>query len=226
MRVVNHPNPVGREAEKRLGQYLDDRFTLAHRVRLPSRKNPVDSVLVGPHGVTILALTSDPGRVRCLGDNWYIWNPQIKDFVGAAHNPVKQARRDRAAVETLLAGRQMGSVIPVDCAVLARQPSDQVEHMEPAVRIWPTDKIAEFAGRLASQRELIEWTQADDVLKALGLPLLGKPWGQLPKLSAQARAAHSYRGRLQRWQMIFLAVMAVADLLALIGGLAVVLLMR
>ena len=73
---------------------------------------------------------------------------------------------------------------------------------------------------------MIEWNQADDVLSGLGLAPLGKPWSQLPKPSARARVARSRRGGLQRWQMIFLVAMAVADLLMLVGGLAVVLLMR
>ena len=227
MRVVNHPTPSGRAAEKLLGQYLDDRFTLVHHVRLPNRKNATDGVLVGPHGATVLALASDTGRVRCLGDRWYVWEPKIKDFVGAGRSPVKQAQSDRAAIEALLAGRGLGSVIPVDCAVLAFQPSAQVEFMQPAAPIWPADKIAGLARTLAGQRELVEWTQADDTLKALGLPPLGKPWRTSGRPGTQAQAARPRRtAGLQRQQIILLAAMAVADLLVLIGGLVIVLRMR
>lgn len=227
MRVVNHPTPSGRAAEKLLGQYLDDRFTLVHHVRLPNRKNAIDGVLIGPHGATVLALASDAGRVRCLGDHWYVWNPKIKDFSGADRSPVKQAQSDRTAIEAFLAGRGLGSVIPVDCAVLAFQPSAQVEFMQPAAPIWPSDKIAGLARTLAGQRELVEWTQADNMLKALGLPPLGKPWRTLSKPGTRAQAVRPRRtAGLQRQQIIFLAAMAVADLLVLIGGLVIVLRMR
>src|SRR4030042_1405807 len=116
MRVVNRAGKSGREAARLLGKRLDDRFTLAHRVRLHGRKNTVDAVLVGPHGVTVLAIASDEGRVRCLGDNWYNWNPNTDKFVGTKHNPVKRVQDDRKAIELFLAGRQMGSVIPVECS--------------------------------------------------------------------------------------------------------------
>ena len=227
MRVVNHPTESGRTAVKLLGQYLDDRFTLVHHVRLPNRKNAIDGVLIGPHGVTVLALASDVGRVRCLGNRWYVWNPRIKNFVGADRNPVKQAQTGRTAIEALLAGRGLGSVIPVDCAVLVLQPSAQVEFMQPAIPIWPSNKIAGLARTLAGQRELVEWTQADDTLKALGLPPAGKPWHALSKPGVRAQAVRPYRtAGLQRQQIILLAAMAIADLLVLIGGLAIVLWMR
>jgi hypothetical protein len=226
MRVVNHPTASGRTAVKLLGQYLDDRFTLVHQVRLPNRKNAIDGVLVGPHGATVLALASDAGRVRCLGDHWYVWNPRIKDFE-AGRSPVKQTQSDRTAIEAFLAGRGLGSVIPVDCAVLAFQPSAQVEFMQPAAPIWPADKIAGLARTLAGQRELVEWTQADDTLKALGLPPLGKPWRTSSKPGTRAQAVRPRRtAGLQRQQIIFLAAMAMADLLVLIGGLVIVLRMR
>lgn len=225
MRVINRSDKSGRQMEKLLGECLDDRFTLVHHVRLPDRKNAVDALLVGPHGVTVFAWAGGPGRVRCLGDNWYVWNLTVKDFVRGDHNPAKQAQSDRAAVEAFLAGRQMGSVVPVDCAVLAAQPSAQVEFMQPAATILPADKIAQFAGTLAGQRELLEWTQANDVLKSLGAQPQGQSWRALHQPGGRRPTGRS-RGRsggLQRWQIILLVVMAVVNLSVLIGGLLILL---
>ena len=226
MRVFNRPGRGGRDVERRLGRYLDDRFTLAHHAKLPGRKNAVDALLVGPHGVTALAVSNDVGRVRCLGDNWYIWDPKHNGFVTARHNPVKKVQGDRAAVEMLLAGREMGSIVPVDSAVMVSNPRTQVEFMQQPAPIVAASKIAEFAAGLASQRELLEWTQADNVLKGLGVPPLGRPWHTLSQSGARARAraTRSTLGGLQTWQIIFLVAIAIADLLVLVGGLAVVLL--
>jgi hypothetical protein len=225
MRVVNHSNKSGREAVRRLNRYLDDRFTLVHHVRLSGHKNAIDAVLVGPHGVTVLAwVGEEEGRVRCLGDNWYVWYLKVQDFVKADHSPAKQVRSDRTAIEAFLAGRQMGTTIPIDCAVLAPHAGVQVEFMDPAVPILPALKIAGFARGLAGQRELLEWTQADDVLKNLGVQPLGKPWHTLNQPGARTQSVRPSRlGGLKRWQVILLAVMAVADLAILIGGLAIVL---
>jgi len=227
MRVVNRAGKSGREAARLLGKRLDDRFTLAHRVRLHGRKNVIDAVLVGPHGVTVLAIASDEGRVRCLGDSWYNWNPNTDKFVGTKHNPVKQAQGDQKAIELFLGGRQMGTLVPVDCAVLVPQSNAQVEFMQPAVPILDTNKIKEMAETFVGQRELIEWTQADDILKGLGVPPLGQSWRSLNQPGARKRGLSAVGfGGLKRKQLVLLGIIAVADVLVLIGGLAVVLLMR
>ena len=227
MRVVNRAGKSGREAARLLSKRLDDRFTLVHRARLHGRKNAIDAVLVGPHGVMVLAIANDEGRVRCLGDNWYNWNPNTDKFVGAKHSPVQQVQDDRKAIELFLGGRQMGSVIPVECAVAVPQSNAQVEFMQPAVPILDANAMAEMAGSLTGQRELIEWTQADDILKGLGVPPLGRSWRNLNQPGARKRGLSAMGfGGLKRKQLILLAIIAVADLLVLIGGLAVVLLMR
>ena len=227
MRVVNRAGKSGREVARLLGKRLDDRFTLAQRVRLHGRKNSMDAVLVGPHGVTVLAIAGDEGRVRCLGDNWYNWNPNTDKFVASKHNPVKRVQDDRKVIELFLAGRQMGTLVPVECAVLIPQSNAQVEFMQPAVPILDVTQIMEMAETLTGQRELIEWTQADDVLKGLGVPPLGKSWRALTQPGARKRGLSAVGfGGLKRKQLILLGIIAVADLLVLIGGLAVVLLTR
>jgi len=227
MRMVNRAGKSGREAARLLGKRLDDRFTLAQRVRLHGRKNVIDAVLIGPQGVTVLAIASDEGRVRCLGDNWYNWNSNADKFVGTKHNPVKRVQDDRKAIELFLAGRQMGSVVPVECAVLVPQSNAQVEFMQPVVPILDVTQIKEMAETLVGQRELIEWTQADDVLKGLGVPPLGKSWRVLIQPGARKRGLSVVGfGGLKRKQLILLGIIAVADVLVLIGGLVVVLLTR
>jgi hypothetical protein len=226
MRVLNSPSAIGREVEKHFARYLDDRFTLAHQVRLRGSKTPIDAVLVGPHGVMLFAFSDDQVRVRCLGDNWYIWNPKVKNLVKAERNPVKQLQGDLAAMQAFLEGRQLGSLVPLEGAVLVPRPEVQVEFMDNAIPVLSANGIKELAAALPGQAEMIEWKQADDVLSGLGLAPLGKPWSQLLKTGPRARVTRSRRGGLQRWQIIFLAAMAVADLLVLIGGLAVVLLIR
>jgi hypothetical protein len=225
MRVLNSPSALGRIVEEHFARHLDDRFTLAHQVRLRGSKAPVDAILVGPHGVVLFAFSDDPVRVRCLGDNWYVWNPKLKNLVKSEHNPVKQVQGNLAAMQAFLEGRQLGSVVPLEGAVLVPRPEVQVEFMDNAIPVLSSDGIKQLAAALPGQSEMIEWKQADEVLSGLGLAPLGKPWSQLPKTSPRARVTRS-RGGLQRWQMIFLVAIAMADLLVLIGGLAVVLLMR
>ena len=224
MRVANHPRKGGRTVEKRLGQYLDDRFTLVHGARLPGRAGQVEAVLVGPHGVTVLAFANDEGRVRCLGENWYAWSPKLDDFVDAGHSPAKQARADLAALQAYLAGRQLSATVPADCAVIQANPQSRIESMQPAVPIFTADQVDEMARALAAQRELIEWTDADQVLKGLGVPPLGQPWAMLSQLGAGKPSAPSNRLGLTRQQTLILAVMAVADFVVL--GLGALLLLR
>jgi len=226
MRVVNRSSKSGQGAEKILAAHLDDRFTLVHQVRLRGIKSTVDAVLVGPPGVIVLAFAPDKGRVRCLGDNWYLWNPKTEEFGNAPYNPVKRVLESRAAMEAHVAGRQMGTSMPVDCGVMVPAPSAQVEYMQPVVSVLPADKIAEFADALTNQRELIDWTLADELLKSLGVTPAGKPWAQVERGVAPAQTARARRvGGLTRQQIIILAVIAVADFVVLLAG-ALVLLMR
>jgi hypothetical protein len=225
MRVVNRSGKSGREAAKLLSAYLDDRFTLAYHVHLRGLKGTADAVLVGPHGVTVLAFSDDKVKVRCLGDNWYTWSLKVQNFETADHNPVKKALAAQAALQAHVNARQMGSTMPVESAVLVPEPEVQVEHMEPAVPVMSADQINVFAARLAQQNELIEWTLADELLKSLGVPPLGIPWRQLDQPAA--RPASSGRlGGLTRRQLVILTIIAVADLLVLIGGFVVLFLMR
>ena len=224
MRVANYPRKGGREIEKRLGQYLDDRFTLVHGATLPGRKGQVDAVLVGPHGVTALAFANDEGRVRCLGENWYTWSPKLDDFVDVGYSPAKQAKANLAALQAYLAGRQLGTTVPADCAVIQANPRSQIESMQPAVPIFTADQVDKMAQALAAQRELIEWAHADEALKGLGVPPLGKPWTMLTQLGEGKRSASLNRLGLTRNQTIILVVMAVADFIVL--GLGALLLLR
>ena len=67
----------------------------------------------------------------------------------------------------------------------------------------------------------------DDVLKGMGVPPLGKSWRALIQPGARKRGLSALGfGGLKRKQLILLGIIAVADLLVLIGGLAVVLLTR
>jgi hypothetical protein len=225
MRVVNRSGKSGREAARLLSAYLDDRFTLAYHVRLRGLKDPVNAVLVGPHGVTVLAFSDDKVKVRCLGDNWYAWSQPVQNFERAQRNPVKQALAGRAAMEAHVNARQMGSTMPVDCAVMVPEPHVQVEHMQPVVPVMSAEQIGVFAAQSQRQGETIEWTLANDLVKSLGLPPLDVPWRQLDQ-AARARPAKVRLGGLTRRQLVILTIIAVADLLVLLGGFLVLFSMR
>jgi len=81
-----------------------------------------------------------------------------------------------------------------------------------------------MAQALAAQRELIEWNLADEALKGLGVPPLGKPWAMLAQAGVGKPSARVGRFGLARNQLIILAVIAVADLAVL--GLGALLLLR
>ena len=224
MRTVNRSGRSGREAARLLGRRLDDRFTLAHHVRMRGLKQPVDAVLVGPQGVTVLAIADEQGRVRSLGDNWYIWNQKTDNFDPSPRNPIQRVQEARAAMETHVNARQMGSVMPVDCAVLIPGPKVQVEFMQPTMPILDASRMLEFAEQLAGQRELIEWSQAEELLKSLGVPPLGIPWRQLDQAHARRRKPATVLWGLTRQQLIILGAIAAADALLLIAGAIIVLL--
>ena len=99
--------------------------------------------------------------------------------------------------------------------------------MQPAAPILSAEQTSVFAAQLAHQEELIEWTLADDLLKSLGVPPLGVPWRQLDQPGAEARRSSPRRlGGMTRQQLTLLTIIAVADLLVLLGGFLILFLMR
>jgi hypothetical protein len=224
MRIVNRGSKSGQTAEKIIAAHLDDRFTLVHRVHLRGISSPVDAVLIGPPGVIVLAFAEDTGRVRCLGDNWYNWNDKKQDFDPTPRSPVKRVIESRAAMEAHVNARQMGTTMPIDCAVLIPDSRAQVEYMEPSAAIFPAEHIADLAQDMNGQRELIENHLADDLLKSIGVTPAGQSWRQIQQAAANGQPAPAPRlWGMTRTQIAILAVIAAADLLVLAGGLAVVL---
>jgi hypothetical protein len=226
MRIVNRSGKSGQAAAKILAARLDGRFTLVNQVRLPGLKRPVDAALVGPPGVIVLAFASDQGRVRCLGDKWYLWNTKVEDFGDAPYNPVKQALDSRAAMQAHVASRQMSNTMPVDCAVLVPDARAQVEYMQPAVSVLSADKMGEFAQALADQRELVDCALANELLKSLGVTPTGKSWQEMSQsVTLAATSRSTLLAGLTRQQVIILAAIAIADFVVLLAG-ALILLTR
>ncbi len=222
MRVLNRSGQGDRQAEKILGRYLDDRFTFAYHVGLPGYGR-LDALLLGPQGLTVLAILQGPGRFRCLGENWYVLDEKTGQF-RPQPSPIQQARDDMHALQLFLQGQQLDTLMPVDGALLAPGPNARVEFMQPALPVLAEAKIGEYAQKLAAQQELVDWMQVDQVLKSLGLAMRRKPWQASTGQGARpARAPARRVGGLSRRQIWVLVGIAIADLAVLAGGVAILL---
>ncbi len=201
---------------------LDDRFAMIHTLTVSGRREEIDVMLLGPHGALILKVDASSGRCRCLGDNWYTWDPKSKDFVKSDDNPVADLKRTHTMIESHLTGLGMGSAVPVMSAVAFADPKLQLEHMEPSVSLIEFKEWKGVAKELAGSPDYVDARTIDKVASAFGAQVrvissaeAAAQAGTPPQPARRPRGGGGPFG-LKRWQLIVLVVM-VAAYLALLG---------
>ncbi len=213
---------------------LDDRFVLVHTLAVSGRHEKVDALLVGPHGALVLKVENDEGRYRCLGDNWYIWDKKINNFIKAEDNPLRDLKQGQNLVEAILASQGLGSAVPVSNAVLFVNSKLQLEHMEPAVTLIEHGAIKKWAAQLPST-VYVEKREIEKTLAAFGVQV---SVAHSPRVTveedgvsavggARPAAADWLKGRgqfgLRRWQLVAMGVTVGLYVLVLAVGIYVVL---
>ena len=92
-----------------LTQALDDRYTLLRDVTLSDAPTRCDAVLVGPHGVAALEVTTTDGDFLCDGQRWYRYetNGYQRRW---EHNPSVQCLQHVHSLRAFLAAHGLGAV--------------------------------------------------------------------------------------------------------------------
>lgn len=209
---------------------LDDRFALIHTLTVPGRREVVDALLVGPHGALVLKVDASPGRLRCIGDNWYAWDKKVKDLVPTEHNPTRDLKQGLRLIEASLVSQGLGTSVPMDGAVVFTDPKLTLEHMEPPVRLIDFKALPAWATQLAGTPAYLEKRNIEQVLGIFGAHVSVASTAPVPAPEPQAAPPPSPRARrgpfglkLKRWQLYVLIGMAVVYLLVLIAGLYILL---
>jgi hypothetical protein len=174
---------------KTLQPLLDNRFALVHTLTIVGRREKIDALLAVPHGALVLKVETLTGRYRCLGDNWYVWDKKVKDFVGTTVNPTRELLHGlvgwlfdwllcvnptrellhgQRLIEAQLTGHGLGSTVPLDSAVIFMDAKLQLEHMQPPARLVISDAVVDFFTQLAATPTYVEKRDIERTLEVFG----------------------------------------------------------
>jgi hypothetical protein len=160
----------GQEGEEKVVEAmrgtLDGTWALFRNVVLPGRNRAdIDGVLVGPSGVWALEVKTLSGEYRNTGDQWEYragnrWSRMRS-------SPSQQARKNAARLGSFL--RADGIKQWIEPAVIWASPESPLAVVNPTVRVWRLDRLAEQLGNVWQWQELPQSTRTRVVqtLKAL-----------------------------------------------------------
>ena len=137
-----------------LHRVLDKRFTLLRNFPLPGGAIRIPFVLVGPHGVTVVNLSTAKGIYRAQGDSWTVMDTRSKSFRPVRPNLIVHTKLMTKAMETLLS--QIGYAIEAEGILMFTDPKAHVETIRPDVRVILVDAIERFGLQLRQTAPVME----------------------------------------------------------------------
>jgi hypothetical protein len=161
---------LGQQGEERvieaMRQNLDGAWTIFRNVTLPGhKKSDIDTVLVGPSGVWALEVKNYQGAYRVRGETWE--TKAGPDWTLVKTSPSSQAARNAVRLHDYL--KANGIQQWVDKAVIWANPEHPPEVRDPAVAVWPFDRLADELGNLQVGRTVDAAQQAAMVETLRGL---------------------------------------------------------
>lgn len=206
-------------AAREIGAVLDDRFVMIRNTQLPE-VGVVDMILVGPTGISTLALHHAAGMYKAESELWLRYDTQRMQFVREPRNPIQQARQAAAQLRDYLRARDL-PVPWVNAALVVTNPETRVTLEGPAVTVYGANEIGSFASvDILGQEIVMDDEDVDTVVDVI----LERGGGG----SAQPSAARDVPGRrgefigMTRPQLALLAVLALLNLCVLGGFLLLV----
>jgi hypothetical protein len=181
----------------------------------------IDALLAGPHGALILKVDGSDGRLRCLGDKWYVWDKKLKDFAEAATNLTQELKQGLNLVESVLTSHNLINTVPVQGAIVFVNSKLQLEHMEPDVPLIQADAIKSLAAELAGSPMHLEKRDVEKVLAAFGAKAEVSAVAAQPAAASPPEEAHpaprKKRGPLglTRQQLVAVIAMGIVCLIVM-----------
>lgn len=158
---------------QRLGNILNDNFTILTNYPLPNTAIEIPMILVGPPGVKVIFPSALHGIFRAEGDAWYELNERKRKYIAAKTNIVR---------ETLIMAKGLHKFL-LDCGValeeiepilLFSDPGSHVDTANSAVRIILRDAINNFAAGLITTSQVIKSEDVISVAALITNPVMAK----------------------------------------------------
>jgi hypothetical protein len=212
-----------------LNRALDVHFTLLRNVPIPGSKVIVPLVLFGLHGITVLNNNITKGLFRAEGDRWEVMDNRMKDFKTARPNLINRTENTTNAFKNFLTG--IGFENEVDGILIFTDPGTHVNSNRPNVRIILMDAIERFAVSLMNRPQKMTMDQIRFLVEAITEALQPEeirgeedrivPYQQfadnVDSGFLRALAPIQRKMNFSRPQWLLLAVIALLDIVVLIG---------
>ena len=201
----------------RLGDLLDNSYTLISNVPVPGFSLPVPLVLIGQTGLRTFCVSADKGLFSLKGNQWYKLDEQKEQYRPSRPNLVRRtALMSRAIIEYL---KEMGIYLDEDQAVLFfSQPGVYIEASESPVLLLQSDGLDRFATDLVNGDivlDAMELQRISDILIKSRPGSKGKQQ-QLPSRSTLSKWIGFGDFQLKVWQWMVLFLLAVFMLIVVI----------
>lgn len=189
---------------KRLGNILNDNFTLLANFPLPNTAIEVPMILIGPPGVKVIFPSALHGIFRAEKDRWYELNERKRKYVAAKINIVQQTLMMAKGLQKFLVecGVALEEIEPV---LLFSDPGSHVDTDNSAVRIILRDAINNFAAGLVQASQVIKSEDVISVAALITRPDMAK------QQAARVRGGEPAGGPTIAEDEIFLSGVAGAD---------------
>jgi hypothetical protein len=201
----------------KLGQVLDNSYTMISNVAIPGVSLPIPLVLIGQTGVRILYVSAVKGIFRIKGNSWYKLDEKRESYKSSRPNLVRRTMlMSRAIIEYL---KEKGYFLDEKEAVLFfAQPGVFVDAPESPVRLLQSDGVDGYAAGLKGESTVLDATEIQHITEILTKSKPAKPKSKkiAPSLTPPSETVGVGEFQLRVWQWIILFVLAITMLITVI----------
>lgn len=128
---------------------LPNDYALLNDLTLPDGRGNIDHLIVAPHGLYVIETKNYSGRVKCLGDKWFVNGRPIKSLSNQAKGNAVALRNNLAPVFT-----EHDFMIPFIQSVLVFvKHQGQLDLRNPTVPVLEAEQLANFIQKPGSDSQ-------------------------------------------------------------------------
>jgi hypothetical protein len=149
---------VGKRGEEAvtdvLKEGLPDDYVLINDLVLPNGRGNIDHLVVGPNGIFVIETKNYSGRIKCVGDQWFVNGRRRKSVSRQAKG---NALALRAHSKDVFGARRM-SLPYINAVVVFVEPNGRLDLNGPTDPVLTTDQLAGFVSSYQSRTQIAKET--------------------------------------------------------------------
>jgi len=128
---------------------LPNDYAMLNDLTLPDGRGNIDHVIVAPHGLYVIETKNYSGRVKCLGDKWYVNGQPIKSLSKQAKGNAMNLRDNLAPIFT-----EHDFVMPFIQSVLVFvKQHGTLDLRNPTIPVLKAEQLVDYINRHAREAQ-------------------------------------------------------------------------